>query len=185
MTVARRKAAHAQRGKAELNPHDALVLLTAEHNEIDKLAREFERLRKAADSVDKGKAALRLCHALERYAAIKHEVFSPAADAVLTGADRELLGKAQVKHDSIQGLIEKVEDTAADDPSFDATVTVLAEQASRLMKQEEEQLFPRLRHSRLDLVGTGERMAARKTELGTAPIDRERVRQARKVMSGR
>ena len=43
MTVARRKAAHAQRGKAELNPHDALVLLTAEHNEIDKLAREFER----------------------------------------------------------------------------------------------------------------------------------------------
>jgi hypothetical protein len=28
-------------------------------------------------------------------------------------------------------------------------------------------------------------MASRKTELGTAPIDRERVRQARKVMSGR
>jgi hemerythrin HHE cation binding domain-containing protein len=185
MTVARRKAAHAQRGKAELNPHDALVLLTAEHNEIDKLAREFERLRKAADSGDKGKAALRFCHALERHAAIKHEVFYPAAYAVLTGADRELLGKAQVKHDSIQALIEKVEDTAADDPSFDATVTVLAEQASRLMKQEEEQLFPRLRHSRLDLQGTGERMAARKTELGTAPIDRERVRQARKVMSGR
>ena len=83
MTVARRKAAHAQRGKAELKPHDALVLLTAEHNEIDKLAREFDRLRKAADAVDKGKAALRLCHALERYAAIKHEVFYPAADAVL------------------------------------------------------------------------------------------------------
>ena len=185
MTVARRKAAHAQRGKTELNPHDALVLLTAEHNEIDKLAREFERLRKAADPVDKGKAALRLCHALERYAAIKHEVFYPAADAVLTGEDRELLGKAQVKHDGIQDLIEKIEDTSADDASFDATVTVLAEQASRLMKQEEEQLFPRLRHSRLDLVGTGERMAARRTELGTAPIGREQVRQARKVMSGR
>ena len=185
MTVARRKAAHAQRGKAELNPHDALVLLTAEHNEIDKLAREFERLRKAADPVDKGKAALRFCHALERYAAIKHEVFYPAANAVLAGEDKELLGKAQVKHDGLQALIEKVEDTSADDPSFDATVTVLAEQASRLMKQEEQQLFPRLRHSRLDLLGTGERMAARKTELGTAPIDRELVRQARKVMSGR
>ena len=76
MTVARKKAAHAQRGKAELNPHDALVLLTAEHNEIDKLAREFERIRKTASSVDKGKAALRLCHALEGYAAIKHEVFT-------------------------------------------------------------------------------------------------------------
>lgn len=184
MTVARRKAAHAQRGKAELEPHDALVLLTAEHNEIDKLAREFERLRKAADAVDKGKAALRLCHALERYAAIKHEVFYPAADAVLADDDKELVAKAQVKHDGIQDLVEKVENTPADDPSFDATVTVLAEQASRLMKQEEAELFPRLRHSRLDLLGTGERMAARKAELGTAPFGRERVRQARKVMGG-
>lgn len=185
MTAARRKAAHAQRGRTEVKPHDALVLLTAEHNEIDKLAREFERLRKAADTVDKGKAALRFCHALERYAAIKHEVFYPAADAVLAGEDQELLGKAQVEHDGIQDLIEKVENTSADDASFDATVTVLAEQAGRLMKQEEEELFPRLRHSRLDLLGTGERMAARKAELGTAPIDRERVRQARKVMGGR
>jgi Hemerythrin HHE cation binding domain len=185
MTVARRKAAHAQRGKAELKPHDALVLLTAEHNEIDKLGREFERIRKTADSVDKGKAALRLCHALERYAAIKHEVFYPAANAVLAGEDKDLLGKGQVTHDGIHDLIEKIEDTPADAPSFDATVTVLAEQAGRLMKQEEDELFPRLRHSRLDLLGTGERMAARKTELGTAPIDRERVRQARKVMGGR
>jgi len=184
MTVARRKAAHAQRGKAE-NPHDALVLLTAEHNEMDKLAREFERVRKTADSVDKGKAALRLCHALERYAAIKHEVFYPAAHAVLADEDKELLGKSAVKHDGIQGLIEKIENTSADDPSFDSTVTVLCEQAGQLMKQEEEVLFPRLRHSHLDLLGTGERMAARRTELGTAPIDRERVRQARKVMSGR
>jgi hypothetical protein len=184
MTVARRKAAHAQRGKAD-NPHDALVLLTAEHNEIDKLAREFERVRKTADSVEKGKAALRLCHALERYAAIKHEVFYPAADTALAGEDKELLGKAGVKHDGIQALIEKIENMPADDPAFDSTVTVLAEQASRLMKQEEEGLFPLLRHSGLDLLGTGERMAARRTELGTAPIDRERVRQARKVMSGR
>lgn len=184
MTVARRKAAHAQRGKAD-NPHDALVLLTAEHNEIDKLAREFERIRRSADSVDKGKAALRLCHAIERYAAIKHEVFYPAAGAVLPDEEKVLLGASQVKHDGIQDLIEKIEKTPAIDPSFDATVTVLAEQAGRLMKQEEEELFPRLRHSRLDLLGIGERMAARKTELGTAPIDRERVRQARKVMGGR
>jgi hypothetical protein len=84
--------------------------------------------------------------------------------AVLAGEDKDLVGKSQVKHDGIQGLIEKIEDTPADDPSFDATVAVLAEQAGRLMKQEEDELFPRLRHSRLDLLGTGERMAARKTE---------------------
>ena len=60
----------------------------------------------------------------------------------------------------------------SDDPTFDSTVMVLAEQAGRHMKKEEDEVFPRLRHSRLDLVGTGERMAARKTQLATTPIDR-------------
>ena len=184
MTVARRKAAHAKRGKAE-NPHDALVLLTAEHNEIDKLADGFERLHKTANSVEKGKAALRLCHALERSMTIKHEVFYPAAHGVLTGEDKELLRQAAVKDDGIHDLVEKIEGMRADDPSFDSTVTVLHEQARRLMKQEEDELFPRLRHSHLDLLGTGERMAARRAELDTAPIDRERIRQARNVMAGR
>lgn len=185
MTVARKKAAQAQRGKAELNPRDALVLLAADHSEIDKLVGEFERHRKTADAVAKGKAALRISHAFEACEAIKQEVFYPAAQAVLDGEDKELLGKAQVEHEAIGHLIEKIENTSADDPSFDATVIALAEQVRQHMKDEEEELFPRLRHSRLDLVGTGERMASRKTELSTMPIDREMIRRARKVMGGR
>ena len=185
MTVARKEAAQAQRGKAEVNPRDALVLLTADHNQIDKLVREFERHRKKADVAEKGKAALRVCHAFERYETVKQEVFYPAADAVLTGEDKELLGKARVAHETLDHLIEKIESMPADDAAFDATVAVFAEQAHRLMKAEEEKLFPRLRHSRLDLVGTGERMASRQTELATAPIDRETIRRARKVLGGR
>ena len=184
MTVARRKAAHAKRGKAE-KPHDALILLTAEHNEIDKLAREFERVRKTASTIEKGKLALRLCHALELFMAIKHEVFYPAADAVLAGEGKELLRQAAAKDHGIQDLIKKIESMPADDPSFESTMRVLHEQAGLSMKQEESELFPRLRHSHLDLLGTGERMAARRTELGTAPIDRSRIRQARDVMAGR
>jgi hypothetical protein len=185
MTVARRKAAHAQRGKADVNPHDALVLLMADHNEIDKLAHEFERQRKTAETVEKGKLALRICHALEVSAAVKHDVFYPAAEAVLEEKDKDLLGKARVEQDGMHRLIVKIENTPADDPGFDLTVMVLAEHASRLMKKEEEELFPRLRHSRLDLVGTGERMAARKTELSTKPMSRRLIRHARKVLAGR
>ncbi len=185
MTVTHRKAAHAKRGKAESNPHDALVLLAADHDDIEKLAREFERLRKADDSVEKGKAALRICHAVEVYDAIKREVFYPAAEAVLDGEAKELLGKAKVEHDGIRRLILKIGNTSADDPAFDPAVMVLAEDVERLSRKEEDELFPRLRHSRLDLVGTGERMAARKTELSTAPISRRGIRHARKVMGGR
>ena len=187
MTVARRKAAHAKRdaGKADINPHDALVLLTADHNEIDKLVREFERRRKTADHVEKGKLALRICHALTVHATIKKEVFYPAAEAVLEGDDRELLGKARIEQDGLRRLVARIENMSSDHPTFNSTVMVLAEQAARHMKKEEDEIFPRLRHSRLDLVGTGERMAARKTQLATAPIDRRLIHQARKVMGGR
>jgi hemerythrin superfamily protein len=187
MTVARKKAAHAKRdaGKSDINPHDALVLLTADHNEIDKLVREFERHRKTADHVEKGKLALRICHALAVHGTIKEEVFYPAAEAVLEGDDRELLGKARIEQDGLRRLIASIEDMSSDHPTFDSTLMVLAEQAARHMKKEEEEIFPRLRHSRLDLVGTGERMAARKTQLATAPIDRRLIHQARKVMGGR
>jgi len=187
MTVARKKAAHAKRdaGKSDINPHDALVLLTADHNEIDKLVREFERRRKTADHVEKGKLALRICHALAVHITIKNEVFYPAAEAVLEGDDRELLDKARIEQDGLRRLIAGIEDTSSDHPTFDSMVLVLADQVARHMKKEEDEIFPRLRHSRLDLVGTGERMAARKTQLGTAPIDRTLIHQARKVMGGR
>ncbi|HEX9521439.1 MAG TPA: hemerythrin domain-containing protein [Reyranella sp.] len=187
MTVAHKKAAHAKRdaGKSDINPHDALVLLTADHNEIDKLVREYERRRKTADHVEKGKLALRICHALTVHGTIKKEVFYPAAEAVLEGDDKELLDKARVEHDGLRHLIARIENTPSDHPTFDSTVLVLAEQAARHMKKEEDEIFPRLQHSRLDLVGTGERMAARKTQLATAPIDRRLIHQARKVMGGR
>jgi hypothetical protein len=174
----------ARKAKSEANPHDALVLLAADRSEIEGLARAFDALRKSGDPKEKGKAALRLCHAVGLHAAIKRTIFYPAADAVLEGADKELLGKARVELDTLDRLIDKVGNMAAGDPAFDATVAVLAEQICRMMKQEEEGLYPRLRHSRLDLKGTGERMASRRTELGTAPIDREGIRQARKVMGG-
>jgi hemerythrin superfamily protein len=187
MTIARKKAAHAKRDadKSGLNPHDALVLLTADHNEIEKLAREFERHRKTAGHVEKGKLALRICHALTMHGRIKAEVFYPAAEAVLEGDDREVLGKARVEQDELRHLIAKIENMPSDHPSFDSAVMVLAERAARHMKKEEDEIFPRLRHSRLDLIGTGERMAARKAQLATAPIGRRLIRQARKVMGGR
>lgn len=169
---------------AERNPHDALALLEADHNLIGRLAREFDRQRKPVDSVEKGKLALRICHALAVQGRVKKDIFYPAAEAVLEGDDRALLDKLSVKHDELRRLIVKIENTPYNNPSFDTTVMALAEQAVSHMKREEDEIFPALRHSRLDLVGTGERMAARKTELATKPLGRGAIRRARKVMGG-
>jgi hypothetical protein len=160
------------------------VFLTAEHNEIDKLMLEFDRSARSADAVGRGKAALRICHALEILAATKHEVFYPAADAVLAGEEKVILAETRAGHDDVQRLIDEVKKTSADTAAFGTAVAALARQAGRSMRREEDELFPRLRHSKLDLAGTGERLAARKAELETKPMDRRTIREARKVLGG-
>jgi hypothetical protein len=156
MSLARKKAAQAKRdaGEADGSPHDALVLLTADHNEIDKLVREFDRRRRPASTREKGKLALRICTALTVHGRIKKEVFYPAAETALEGEDKELLAKVHVEQDELQHLIGKIETMPADGAGFDSAVLLLTERAARQMKQEEDELFPRLRHSGLDLLGT-------------------------------
>ncbi|MDI1286581.1 MAG: hemerythrin domain-containing protein [Reyranella sp.] len=145
----------------------------------------YQRRRRHADRLEKGKLALRICQALTVHGTLKKEIFYPVVAAVLDGESDELLCRANVEQDGIQGLISKIEDTPADDPRFDSMIEVLATHVARHAKAEEEQIFPKVRHSRLDLLGTGERMAARKLELATAHLGRQVVRQARKVMGGK
>lgn len=186
MSVARKKAAQAKRHSDadDVNPDDALVLLTAEHNVIEKLIREFERHAGTMDGVEKGKLALRICHALANHHTVKSEVFYPAASAVLEDDDRLRIDRLRADHEVLLDLIEEIEDMPSGHGAFDTRVRDLGDLACRLMKAEEADVFPRLRHSKLDLVGTGERMAARKSQLATQPIDRALIRQARKVMGG-
>jgi len=145
----------------------------------------YQRRRRHADRLEKGKLALRICQALTIHATIEQEIFYPAVAAALDDESDDLLGRANVEHGGIQGLISKIEDTPADDPQFDSMIEVLATYVARHVKAEEEEIFPKVRHSRLDLLGTGERLAARKLELSTAHLDRQVVRRARKVMGGK
>lgn len=187
MSGARKKAAQARRhGDADDgNPDHALVLLTAEHNEIEKMIRGFERHSRTMEGVEKGKLALRICHALANHYAVKSEVFYPAAQAVLGDEDRQRVDALRVDHKVLLDLIDEIENMPAGQDGFDSHVRDLGDLACRLMKTEEEDIFPRLRHSKLDLVGTGERMTARRSQLTTKPIDRALIHQARKVMGGR
>jgi hypothetical protein len=182
MNVARRKAAQAKR---DHGPDDALVLLTAEHNAIEKMIHEFDRHAGTMDVVEKGKLALRICHSLAIHHAVKADVFYPAAEAVLDGEGKGRVGRLRADQQVVLDLIAGIEDMSSADSAFDSQVRDLGDLACRLMKAEEQDIFPHLRHSKLDLVGTGERMAARKSQLATQPIDRELIQHARKVMGGR
>ena len=164
--------------------HDALALLTADHNEIEKLGREFERTRKSLDTAAKGKLALRFSHFLLRHIAVKQEVLYPSARAVLDEATRDAVDKAAVALGELRRQVEAMESTSADHSEFDARMTALVTDACRSVKWEQEKIVPKLRHSRLDLVGIGELMAGRHAELATLPLDRDTIHTARRVMGG-
>lgn len=170
--------------KPRPSPRDALTLLASGHEEVEKLIREFERRGKSLSILDKGKLVLRLCRALILQARLKRDVLLPAAGAVLPADGQEIVGRSRAAQEELVRVVVRVEGLPAGDPGFEPAVLLLGELARQVHAREAEELAPHLRHSGLDLQGTGERMAALAAQLATAPIGRRQIRRARRVMSG-
>jgi Hemerythrin HHE cation binding domain len=169
-------ATRSQRAKqaGPLEPHDALVLLAADHAALLGMFRDYERTRKTATTMEKGKSALRICHLLSIHAEMEQQMLGKSAETMLV--------EARVEHDVMKSLIEKLEHLPARQPTFDATVKVLSDHVARHFKEEEDALFAKLRHSKLDLAGLGEQLAARQLELGTASPDKKIFAEGRRVL---
>ncbi|HYC66099.1 MAG TPA: hemerythrin domain-containing protein [Reyranellaceae bacterium] len=178
-------AAQFKRGKSrDSDPYDALVLLTDTHKNVTAMLRDYERRRRRSSQLDKGKRALRICHMLSIHGAVKQEIFYPAAASVLSGKAEGALNEARVEQHTIDGLVERIEDMPARDELFDWTVHALGRHVSRQFEIEEKEVFPKLRHSRLDLRGTGELLASRQLELSTRKPDRHVFHRGKRVMRG-
>jgi hypothetical protein len=94
----------------------------------------------------------------------------------------KMLLEARVEHDVVKSLVEKLEHLPARQATFDATLKVLADLVARHFEEEEDELFAKLRHSKLDLAGLGELLAARQLELGTASPDKKTFAEGRRVL---
>jgi hemerythrin superfamily protein len=154
-TKARRRAARKPGA-----PGDAIALLKADHREVQAMFDDYE-----GSENDNEKAALsaKICKALKVHTQIEEEIFYPAARAA-TGDD-DLLDEAKVEHAGAKDLIAQIEAIKVGDNLYDAKVKVLGEQVKHHIGEEEDELFPEARESKMDLAGLGERMAARKKEL--------------------
>ena len=142
---------------------DAVKLLKADHKEVAELVDKYENGRLSKDR--KLAVARRICMALTVHARIEEEIFYPAArEAARDGED--LLDEAEVEHGSIKELVAAIENASPDDDElFDARVKVLGEYVKHHVKEEEGELFPKIRKSDMDLEKVGARLAARKEEL--------------------
>jgi hemerythrin superfamily protein len=142
---------------------DAIALLTADHREVSEMFEQFEQLGDRA-TTSKEKLKDKICKALIAHTAIEEEIFYPAVrEKIEEGED--LVDEAVVEHAAAKDLIKQLQEMQPDDELYDAKVKVLGEQVEHHVKEEEKEMFPKVKKSGLDLLALGQEMALRKQEL--------------------
>jgi hemerythrin superfamily protein len=142
-------------------PKDAIALLKADHKEVKTMVGQFNSSRSESK---KAQLAEQICAALEVHAEIEEEIFYPAAREALK-KDGDLIDEAEVEHTSVKELIAKIKGGSPGDDLWEAQVKVLGEYVNHHVKEEEGEMFPKVRKTKLDLEALGEQLAQRKAEL--------------------
>src|ERR1043166_9013610 len=146
--------------KAKSASPDALALLKADHDLVQEL---FDKFEKARTEKQKTTLAKQICTELTIHARIEEDIFYPAVrDAI--GED-DLMDEADIEHAGAKDLIAQIEASAPGEHHFDAKITVLGEYVKHHVKEEQSEMFPKVRKADLDLKELGAAMSARKAEL--------------------
>jgi hemerythrin superfamily protein len=160
----KRQAASAAKGnKVEPTGMDAvsaLDLLEEDHTQVDDLFDKYEQLD---SNEEKKELAIKICLALRVHTQIEEEIFYPAVRDAIENTDR--IDEAIVEHAAAIQLIAEIEEMDAGDELYDAKVTVLNEQVLHHIEEEEDELFPEVESSGIDLGALGQKLAERKAAL--------------------
>ena len=145
-------------------PADAVALLTADHKDVSKLFKAYEKLVKADASGDERLEVVQtICEMLTAHATIEEEIFYPALREAPDADD--LLDEAEVEHATVKDLVSQLEAMDPDDDLYDAKVTVLGEYVAHHVQEEENEMFPKCRKAEMDLSDLAGQLAERKAEL--------------------
>ncbi|MBA2658822.1 MAG: hemerythrin domain-containing protein [Nitrosospira sp.] len=140
--------------------NNAIKLLTEDHSKVKKMFKEFAKLSKKDDRTGKEELATQICKELTVHAQLEEEIFYPAVREAIDEDD--LMNEAMVEHVSAKDLIAQIQSMAASDPMYDAVVTVLGEYISHHVEEEQNEMFPKVQKSDIDLEELGLEMAERK-----------------------
>jgi hemerythrin-like domain-containing protein len=157
---------------------DAIVLLKEDHKEIRRLFREFE---KAGDSAvkRKGKIVDQILEALTVHTYLENECMYPRVRELLPDLEDDVLESYEEHHVADVLCVE----LAAMDPQderFDAKTTVLIENVSHHIDEEEKEWFPQVRAglSRKQLQEIGARMIELRKDAPRRPSQPSALKKA-------
>ncbi len=140
----------------------ALALLRADHKKVSALFDAYENARSTKRKLELSKE---ICSELKVHATIEEEIFYPALRRV-KGVD-DMLDEANVEHAGAKHLIAEIERSSPGDDYYDARITVLSEYIRHHVKEEQDEIFPKAKKSKINLQALGEQLAQRKMELNS------------------
>jgi len=153
-------APRTQSPAASSKQKNAITLLSADHRTVEALFEEFENAKAASK---KQKIAQSICDELTVHAAVEEQGFYPPVKEALK-KDADLIAEATVEHASLKWLIAQILEESAESELYDAKMTVLKEYVTHHVKEEEKEMFPKVKKTDLDLVALGEELLALKEE---------------------
>src|SRR4029077_7786805 len=157
---------------------DAIVLLKADHKEIRE---QFRRFTAAGENAAAAKAKIvdKIIEMLTVHTYIENEVMYPEVRTLLPDLEDDVLESYEEHHDA-DVLVAELAAMAPDAERFDAKTTVLIENVTHHMDEEENDWFPRVREGLgvTHLQHRGARIVELRNTAPTGPVRPSAVKKA-------
>ena len=171
---------------AHVGSINAVEMLTADHDKLRELSRDFERQHNDGLGARAEETARQLCRKFSIHAQVEAEIFYPEARAAIAHAD--IVQESKAEHAIVECLIRRIMAGSIQDRKYAALVKVLCESMRRHMSAEEAQMFRLVHATDLDMNEIGARIIARKHDLeiesdlanDAGPLQRRKARVRRK-----
>ena len=123
--------------------NDAIVMLKDDHRQIRKAFRDFENAGENAHAT-KGRIVDRIIELLTVHTYLENEVVYPRVRALLPDLEDDVL-ESYEEHHVADLLVVELAALTPDAERFDAKTTVLIENVTHHIEEEEEEWFPKVR----------------------------------------
>jgi hemerythrin superfamily protein len=157
---------------------DAIVVLKADHQEIRK---QFKRFTEAGQNATaaKGKIVDKIIESLTVHTYIENEVMYPEVRSLLPDLEDDVL-ESYEEHHVADVLVAELAEMTPDAERFDAKTTVLIENVTHHMDEEEQDWFPKVREglSRKQLQELGAKMIELKKTAPPSPAQPSALKKA-------
>lgn len=150
---------------------DAVDLLTADHDKVKAMFKQYQALQKSGTPEEKFEVAKLLCGELLIHMALEEALFYPPVRKAIK--EKDLVKEGEEEHDEAKDIIRALGDIDPASPEFDEKMQKLCEGINHHVEEEEHEMFPKVRQSKLDLEKLGQQLMdaknATRVNLGLPP----------------